>query len=271
MLSLTRDIRSVLDEGRQAYVAIVTKDGPHVTPELYAVAGDQLWFLVAATTLKAREIPNNTRVSALVRTGGRSVLLSGTAATYDVRSPADIGKAVSDPTVAKALTGFLLRNAGDLAAFGKDLLSGRLGRKVPPRRVLIRLRPTRAALLDGTNAVDTLGDWPGSTGEIADSEPLRGSRDAVVGWLGPDGPVALPARMDDGTTAYVPAVAAALAALPDEARACVVTDDYGRPGPAAKSGTLLRGTGRLDGDGRATIEVAKTTQWDGIKASTTKA
>ncbi|HEV2888979.1 MAG TPA: pyridoxamine 5'-phosphate oxidase family protein [Frankiaceae bacterium] len=270
MLSLTRDIRSVLDEGRQAYVAIVTKDGPHVTPELYAVAGDQLWFLVAATTLKAREIPNNTRVSGLVRVGGRSVLLSGTADVYDVRSPADIGRAVSDPTVAKALTGFLLRNAGDLAAFGKDLLSGRLGRKVPPRRVLIRLRPTRAALFDGTSLVSRAGDWPGSVTGAGKAETLRGSRDAAVGWLGPDGPVALPARLDE-ECAYVPAVAAALAGLPKEAPACVVTDDYGRPGPAAKSGTLLRGTGRLDEDGRASIDVAKTTEWDGIKATTTKA
>lgn len=269
MLSLTRDIRSLLDEGRQAYVAIVTKDGPHVTPELYAVAGDQLWFLVAATTLKAREIPNNTRVSGLVRVGNRAVLLSGTASTYDVRSPADIGRAVSDPTVAKALTGFLLRNAGDLAGFGRDLLSGRLGRGVPPRRVLIRLRPTRVALFDGSRLVTRAGDWPGTVSDVSAPEALHGSRDAAVGWLGPDGPVALPARVD-GECAYVPAAAAALAGLPAEARACVVTDDYGRPGPAAKSGTLLRGTGRLDAEGRATIAVAKTTEWDGIKATTTR-
>jgi hypothetical protein len=270
MLSLTRDIRSVLDEGRQAYVALVTKDGPHVTPELYAVAGDQLWFLVAATTLKAREIPNNLRVSGLVRVGGRSVLLSGTASTYDVRSAADIGRAVSDPTVARALTGFLLRNAGDLAAFGRDLLSGRLGRGVPPRRVLIRLRPTRAALFDGTALVSRCGDWPGSVTVAGTRESLRGTHDGAVGWLGPDGPVALPARID-GECAYVPAAAATLAGLPAEAPACVVTDDYGRPGPAAKTGTLLRGTGRLDEDGRVTIEVAKTTAWDGIRATTTKA
>lgn len=265
MLSLTRDIRSVLDEGRQAYVAVVSKDGPHVTPELYAVAGDDLWFLVAATTLKARVIGDNARVSALVRSGNRSVLLSGSATTYDVRNPSDIGRAVTDKNVAKALTGFVLRNAGDLAGFGRDLLAGHLGRNVPPRRVLIRLRPTRAALLDGTALVARDGDWPGDVTN-ARPETLRGTADAAVGWLGPDGPVALPARLD-GQTAYVPLVATALAKLPAEAPACVVTDDYGRPGPAAKTGTLLRGTGRLDG-GAMTIDVAKTTEWDGIKAST---
>ncbi len=148
MLSLTPEMQSVLNEGRQAHVAVVSKDGPHVTPELYAATRNDIWFLVAATTLKARVIPKNDRISALVRAGGRAVLLSGTPATYDVRSPNDIGRAVTDAEVAKALSGFLLRNAGDLAAFAKDTLTGRLGRKLPPRRVLIRLRPTRAALLD---------------------------------------------------------------------------------------------------------------------------
>jgi hypothetical protein len=266
MLSLNRDMRSILDEGRQAYVAVATKDGPHVTPELYAATARDVWFLVAATTLKAKVVPRNDRIGALVRTGGRSVLLSGTATTYDVRSPADIGRAVTDPQVAKALTGFLLRNAGDLAAFARDTLTGRLGRKVPPRRVLIRLRPTRAAVLDGVAVTSSLGDWPGATADGGDA--LRGSRDAVLGWLGPDGPVALPARTD-GERTYVPPAAAALAALPAEAPACVVYDDYGSPGPAAKSGTLRRGTGTLDPDGAATVAVARTTEWDGIKTSTT--
>jgi hypothetical protein len=269
MLSLTPEMQSVLTEGRQAHVAVVSKDGPHVTPELYAATRRDIWFLVAATTLKARVIDGNARIGGLVRAGSRAVLLSGPPATYDVRNAADIGRAVTDPEVAKALTGFLLRNAGDLAAFARDTHAGRLGRGIPPRRVLIRLRPTRAALLDGVDVVATLGDWPGTPGTA--SGPLDGTRDAVVGWLGPDGPVALPARLDEESRcAAVPVAAAALAGLPEEAPACVVTDDYGRPGPAAKSGTLLRGTGRLR-DGTATIEVAKTTSWDGIQTTTTRA
>ena len=269
MLSLTDEMRSVLNEGRQAHVAVVSKDGPHVTPELYAVARDTVWFAVAATTLKVKVLPDNPRIGAIVRAGGRTVLLSGDARTYDVRSPGDVLAAVKDPTVARALSGFLLRNAGDLAAFARDTLTGRLGRKLPPRRVLVRLRPTRAALLDGTAVAASAGDWPGSVPETS-NETLRGTRDAVVGWLGPDGPVALPGRWDD-ECAYVPSAAAALAGLPREAPACVVVDDYAAPGPAAKSGQLLRGTGRLDDDGRAVIEVAKVTSWDGIRTATHRA
>jgi hypothetical protein len=261
MLSMTRDMKALLDEGRQAYVAVVSKEGPHVTPELYAATANDVWFAVAATTLKARVIPDNSRISALVRVGGRSLLVSGTASTYDVRSPADVMRAVKDVEVAKALSGFLLRNAGDLAAFARDAVTGRLGNKVPPRRILIRLRPTRAALVDGSNVVCRIGDWPGTVPDEVQGA-LDGTRDAVVGWLGPDGAVALPARLDD-ERAYVPTAVAALAALPTEAKACVVTDDYGAPGPAAKSGTLLRGTGVLR-DGAATIDVAKTVTWDGV-------
>ncbi len=269
---LTEPMRSVLGEARQAHVAVVSKDGPHVTPELYAATDRDVWFLVAATTLKAKVIPRNDRISAVVRAGGRAVLASGPAETYDIRNAADIGRAVTDPLVAKALTGFLLRNAGDLAAFARDTLSGRLGRKLPPRRVLIRLRPSRAALLDGVAVTDRVGDWPGGVPDDVSTDALLGSRDAVVGWLGPDGPVALPARWEpDEQRAHVSPAAAALAALPREAPACVVVDDYGSPGPAAKSGTLLRGTGKLDDDGNATIEVAKTTSWDGITTSTTRA
>jgi hypothetical protein len=264
---LTPEMRGVLAEGRQAYVAVSAKDGPHVTPELYATAGDDLWFLVAATTLKARVVPANDRIAALVRAGGRSVVVAGPARTYDVRSPADIGRAVTDATVAKALTGFLLRNAGDLAAFGRDALSGRLGRRVPPRRILIRLSPTRAALLDGPGLVSAAGDWPGPV-DTAPAAALAGTGDAVVGWAGPDGPFALPARTD-GTRAHVPPALVALAALPAEAPACLVTDAYNDLGPAAKTGTLLRGRGRLSGDGTATIEVDRTTTWDGIVTATT--
>jgi hypothetical protein len=178
-----------------------------------------------------------------------------------------VARAVTDPAVAKALTGFLLRNARDLAAFATDTLSGRLGRRPPPRRVLIRLRPTRAALLDGPAVTAAEGDWPGHAGEPRTTSP--GDRDAVLGWLGPDGPVALPARATNGV-AYVAPAAAALAALPAEAPACLVTDDYGRPGPAAKSGTLWRGTGELDPDGRVSLTVERTTTWDGVETTTTR-
>ena len=57
----------------------------------------------------------------------------------------------------------------------------------------------------------------------------------------------------------------------DVAAASVVTDDYRAPGPAAKTGTLLRGKGAVEFDGAlAHIEmtVERETTWDGASART---
>jgi hypothetical protein len=239
-MQLTGEARSILGEGRQAYVAVLTADGPHVTPELYALAAGDLWFAVAATTLKARVLREDPRAGALVRAGGRAVSLTGTATTYDVRSPADVARALTDPAVAKALASFTTRNAPDLAAFARDVATLRLGRRIPPRRLLIRLRP---------ETVEVLGD----------------NGDAVLGWHGDRGPVALPVRWygDSGELA-----ADAAAGLPRTSPACVVTDDYNAPGPAAKTGALRRGTGHLDDGGTVTLDVAKVTSWDGVETVT---
>jgi hypothetical protein len=240
MPPLPREARSILGEGRQVYVAITSADGPHVTPELYAVAGDDLWFAVAATTLKARVLPAEPAAGALVRAGGRAVVLSGTTTTYDIRSPADVGRAVTDPNVARALTSFVTRNAADLAAFARDAITLRLGRRLPPRRLLVRLRADRVAV------IAALGE-------------------AVLGWETPQGPVALPLRWD-GAAGHLPSEAAT--GLPPTARACVVTDEYNGPGPAAKTGHLRRGTGHLAADGTVTLDVAKVTTWDGVATAT---
>ena len=63
----------------------------------------------------------------------------------------------------------------------------------------------------------------------------------------------------------------ALAALPSPARVGVVVDDYVAPGPAAKEGTLLRGTARLEPSGRIEIEPERETEWRGIATQTKKA
>jgi hypothetical protein len=240
MPHLSQEARSILGEGRQAYVAVTSADGPHVTPELYAVAGDDLWFAVAATTLKARVLPDHPRAGALVRAGGRAVVLTGTATTYDVRSPGDIRRAVTDPNVARALTSFVTRNAADLAGFARDAVTLRLGRRLPPRRLLVRLRPDRVTVMPGEG-------------------------DAVLGWEAADGPLALPLRWDGATGQLPPDAARDLLAT---APACVVTDEYNEPGPAAKTGHLRRGTGHLAADGTVTLDVAKVTTWDGVETAT---
>ena len=50
----------------------------------------------------------------------------------------------------------------------------------------------------------------------------------------------------------------------------IVVDDYVAPGPAAKEGTLLRGTGTLRPGGRVEVEPDRTTDWHGVTSQTSR-
>jgi hypothetical protein len=266
--------RSILAEGRQLHVGICSERGPHVTPELYAANDGDVWFTTAASTLKARVLQRDTRMSGLVRVGSRALVLRGQAAQFDLADPRRLAAQAREGLRAlQGLTAFTMRNAADLTGFARDLLAGRLPSRRPPRRVLVRMRPEAWLVVDGTALVAAGGGWPGHDDEGGDTPPLPGREDAVVGWEVPWGTLLLPARADSPTTAAVPAVAARIGgADPDvAARACLTTDDYTAPGPAAKSGTLMRGTGslRLDGPvGHVVLDADRRTTWDGVETRT---
>jgi hypothetical protein len=254
MDSLEPEARSILAEGRQLYVGVVTKNGPHVTPELYATVGDDLWFATAASTLKAKVVRRDGRVAAMIRVGSRAVVVTGNAEEYDVADPLRlVGRARDGLEALQAVGAFTLRNAADLSAFARDLLAGRLPSRKPPRRVLVRLRPETAAV------VDVAG--------------LPGDRDAVVGWSHDGNPLVLPARCDDAMD-----VAWVNGAMPDglgvgdgTAPACLAVDAYVSPGPAAKTGLLRRGTAtpiREQDVVRLELSAERETTWDGAETNT---
>jgi hypothetical protein len=257
MDSLDPEARGIFAEGRQLYVGVVTKNGPHVTPELYAAVGDDLWIATAASTLKAKAVRRDGRMGAMVRVGSRAAVVTGHADEYDVADPlALLGNARDAMKALQAVGAFTLRNAADLGGFARDLVSGRLPSRRPPRRVLVRLRPEQCAV------VDVAG--------------LPGDRDAVVGWS-PDGtPVVLPARCDATMdTAWVSGkLPAGLRPTDETAPACVAVDAYVAPGPAAKTGLLRRGsaTAHCDEDVvRLDFHVERDTTWDGAETRTVPA
>lgn len=248
------EARGILAEGRQLYVGVVTKNGPHVTPELYATVGDDLWFATAASTLKVKAVRRDGRMGAMVRVGSRAVVVTGRAEEYDVADPLRlVGRARDGLKALQAVGAFTLRNAADLGGFARDLVAGRLPSRKPPRRVLVRLRPETSAV------VDVAG--------------LPGDRDAVVGWSTDGTPLVLPARCDEAMdTAWVPA-ALPVGLLPAEeaAPACVGVDAYVAPGPAAKTGLLRRGSAmpiRENGVVRLDFSIERDTTWDGAETRT---
>ncbi|HET6818733.1 MAG TPA: pyridoxamine 5'-phosphate oxidase family protein [Mycobacteriales bacterium] len=257
MDSLDPEARGIFAEGRQLYVGVVTKNGPHVTPELYASLGDDLWFATAATTLKAKAVRRDGRVGAMVRVGSRAAVVTGEAEEYDVADPlALLGNARDAMKALQAVGAFTLRNAADLGGFARDLVAGRLPSRKPPRRVLVRLRPDHSAVVDAGG--------------------LPGDRDAVLGWSADGAPLVLPARCDDAMqTAWVPgALPPQLAIGGEPAAACLAVDAYVAPGPAAKTGLLRRGTAtptREQDVVRLELQSQRDTTWDGAETRTVPA
>src|SRR3954469_2623914 len=142
-------VGSVLGTARQAYIAVSSKRGPHVTPQLYGLGDGRLWFFAASSTVKARVLRRERRVGIAVRDGDRTVVAGGRASLLD---PADIGPFLRRfpewRRIAGGVTSFSLRNAVDLAGFVTDTVRRRAGRLPPPRRILFAVEADRVALLD---------------------------------------------------------------------------------------------------------------------------
>jgi hypothetical protein len=243
--SLSREALSVLAEARQAYIAVDAASGPHVTPDLYAYAAGRIWFAAADSTVKAKVLVRHERAAIVVVGADRSVCLAGTIERFDPASPRDlVTGARALPDLATALASYASRNVPDLVAFGRDLLTGRLGWSLPPRRILFGLTPD---------------DGPEVSG---DATPTPTSDVAVVAF---PGPTAAPARWDhDNAELHLP-VSSCPVAVGSSTPLAIVADEYVAPGPAAKQGILLRGTGRHVAPGRLSVDVLRVVTWDGVE------
>jgi hypothetical protein len=224
---IPENARSILHAGRQAHVGVTTKNAPHVTPVLYAPTENGIAFPTAASTLKGRKVREGQGVGVAVRWQSRAVLFRGEAYVVDPFDIASIARRV--PDIAKATASFAARNGVDLAGFAKDALGGRLPLKRLDRRLFVFV---------------TAGDVM-----VLEDLPSEGGVDAMIAA----GDIVLPGRWDaDTSTATVPTEALqGWAGGP----AAVVLDEYVRPGPAAKTGLLLRGSATVEqsDDGRLSM------------------
>lgn len=240
------------------------------------MAGGRLWFFAALGTLKARTLPRQPAVAVAVATGSRTVVVTGRVASFH---PAALPRHAPTPATLLAAPGavarYSLRNAVDLAGFAVDFATGRLGRRLPEPRVLFAVTPERVALLDGFAVQGRWGDWAGSIEGTA--EPVHDGAGAVAALAyGDNGTLlAMPARMDEtGQRAQVPGALLDLAGVGATADVAVVVDDYGRPGPAAKRGVMLRGTGEVRRDDTGAwidLDSERVVSWDGVETTTVKA
>jgi hypothetical protein len=237
-------VANVLKDASVAYLAIETSGGPHVTPLLFAATPDRLWFGIGRGTLKARVLARRPAVGVVVGGASASVAIRGEATLLD-RLPAAAAELARAPF---ALPAYASHNALEMAAFARDVAT-RGARPQPLAPLSVRIESL--SLLEG---------W---------------AADAVLGWMAPGGPVALPARWNERSgRAVVAAGPLREAGGARTAAACLCVDESAGRGPLAKSGRLLRGSGhaRLRGDvASVALTVERVTRWKGFVTSTAPA
>jgi hypothetical protein len=237
-------VASVLGGASFAYLAVETSSGPHVTPLLFGATPDRLWFGIGRGTLKARALAKRPAVGVVVPGAEVSVAIRGEATLLD-RLPASLAELARTPF---ALPAFAARNVLEMAAFVRDVARrGGQPQSLAPLSVRVE-------------TLDLLRGWPAQ---------------AVLGWMAPGGPIALPAKWDaPAKRARVPAAPLKQAGGLRTAAACVCIDESEGLGPLAKRGILLRGQGRatLRGDvASVALEPERITRWKGFQTQTASA
>lgn len=260
-----------------AHVAIETASGPHVTPVLFAESAGRIWFVVARSTLKARVLARRPRAAILLREDERSVMVRGDVRLLDPLRPMTWTQ--TPHALASApfgLQSFAFRNPRELFGFALDTFEAR-GGPMAGGLLLAALEPVAVATVERGVPAQT-GSAKGRISlprgiprEVA--QLPRSSREAVLGWIGSDGPVVLPARWEPGASSAVVARGAAdFAQLNGAAKACIAFDAADRRRPTGKRGVMLRGQGKARRRGKATevrLEIDRASWWIGFETGTT--
>jgi hypothetical protein len=285
---MARKIDEVLDRADLLYLAVAAEHGPHVTPAVFDVDGDRLWFVTPRRSVKAKVIDRHRRVGGLVQLGRWSVVIGGRARIVDpltARGIFSIGALVDLPFAA---AGYLGRNHRHATGTIRDHPAPTLALS----RVLVSVDIRRLALLDGMTVVERFGRWDGADRLGRDEPPAGTAPDlahvppgvrnlladdspAVLGWNSPHGPLALPARWKSAAGELdTSAEAMVLAGVESAGPACVCAE-RSRYRLESKQGLLLRGTGQAGvsrtGDpsvARVALDTRRTTWWRGEEGHT---
>ncbi len=276
-----RRVTKVLEDADVVYVAVAAQNGPHVTPAVFDVDGDRLWFVTPRRSVKARVIARHRRVGGLVQLGRWSVVLGGRARIVDPLTARGIFSLDRLLDLPFAAAGYLGRNHRHATGTIRDHEAPTLALS----RVLVSIDIRRVALLDAWAVAESWGRWSHSDLLLRGAPPAGTTPDlaavpaavrdllvdeapVVLGWQSWSGPLALPARWRSAageieTSGETLVLAGAASGSP----ACL-TAERSRYRLKSKQGLLLRGDGhaRLAGDGplaRVTLDAHRTSWWSG--------
>ncbi|HJS26156.1 MAG TPA: pyridoxamine 5'-phosphate oxidase family protein [Actinomycetota bacterium] len=259
-------VRELLAEGSFCHVATSTRYGPHVTPMVFAEAGDRVWVTTSRRSVKAMAWARDPRVGGLVRVGERAAIFAGTAATYDLLDPESWGRSFREsPVIALAAARYTKKNARFFAGYAVDADHVPLA-WTPPGRVFAELRIERSATIVGDEIASAWGEWDDSTDGVErfrvpkagsglfdaiEPEIREGLGSAGAGALAvstEDGPVVLPAAWvldGPGVYAVLHAEALSLAGSGPVAPAALCVDRPSSWRAREMVGAMVRGRGRI--------------------------
>jgi hypothetical protein len=298
------EVAALLAATPWADIAVETRTGPHVTPAAFAAAGGRLWVVSSRRSLRVGAVRRTGRASALVRSGDRSLVVSGAAEVLSVWRRREMAALLAGGLpAARAATAYTRRNATlVLAGFVTDLLMGS-GDPTVYDRVLISIEAERGMLVEGTEVRETWGRWrrPGRTAAASTATPSNGASPALplealiadvpaevvestsrahvatVGLSTPAGPLALPALDTPGDSGrvHLPTAALAVAGLNGHAAACITVHESPGRRPSRFRGMVLRGDAHLLRRGAARtalqLEADRVSWWSGFASGTSRA
>lgn len=258
-------VRELLAQGSFCHVATSTRFGPHVTPMVFAEAGDRVWVTTSRGSVKASAWAHDPRVAGLVRVGERAAIFTGTAATYDLLDPESWGRSFREsPVIALAAARYTRKNARFFAGYAVDANHVPLA-WTPPGRVFAELRIERSAVIEGDRIASAWGEW-GDEGDGVERfrvpkagagvfDALEPRLAGALGDAGPgalalatdDGPVVLPARWvleGPGVYAVLNAEVVTAAGAGPVAPAALCVDHPSSWRAREMVGTMIRGLGR---------------------------
>lgn len=270
----------------EAFLAVQTERGPHVTPHRVVASGGRLWFTTSRQARKVSALRRRGRAGVLMRTAHGAVIAGGSVSILDPVDP--LGWLLVPNDVARsgrAALRLLTHHVRDVVGYG--LTAGRLPLGwLPTHRVLLCFSADRMLVLDRDGVVvQRRGPWEkpvapvrsGSNGDLraGSAEGYDVDGDGALAWGTPSGPVVVPARCTaDVMEIDVPEALSTVAGADAAAAAFVVSHVDGMR-PTDKSGTLLRGRARLGvaEDSRTTVIFAPdtVTRWSGFESETVDA
>ncbi len=263
----------VLHRGTLVYVAIGTARGPLVTPVLYGLTGDSVWFLTNRHALKAKVLRRDPRAAWVVPAGGRAAVMTGVARLSSPSQPIDLLASVPHlPSVQAALASWAARNPRQVAGFLRDSLTDP-ARAMPQDQVLVELQPDTVDVVD--NPTESAPPTPTAqvqfTSAVPDAlRPLLTQRAGVLAVSTEFGPVALPVRWTpEHGLAHLPNGWDADAVPAGEHLACLTIDEPVHTRPTEQRGLVLRGHASVLGDNApVSVHADRITYWDGFTTNT---